>query len=1194
MRERINRLAKGIIDMETPALTIWPERMEEEIPADEVTRKDFFVTSGNGLHIKGLVYSSNLRVRALTGSFGGFRNRITYEIDGNKLEYGDQIEGSFYLVTNGGEKEIPYSFRVQNSASGKTLDRLKKVSDFGDMAREDFDMAMRIFEYRDFTRVPFMQDLHIRAVYDSLIGHGDRYGQLEQFLIAMDQKEPVRLELEGSRSREYQALDGVVEDQVVIRKHGWGYLPITVRIEGNFIQTMKKTIAPEDFEDDICHFSYRISPDGLHGGRNFGRLIFESAYEQLVVEAEASSILAVRREEEKKHASGLDVLAGYFKLRLDYESLCGEKKGERRSLKCRMLEELDQVRLVYGPSMELSLAGAELYELTGRREEAMACLKECKEQVLEQRSRYPSYYCLFQYVLLKLQPDREREESLKRLISRYVEEGSADYLMFVLYGRCWEEVWEENPGEMLTRMKVLYSEGCRSPFLYQQALNLWNGSPQYLYGAGSFELQVLNYGIRKSAVSEELAVKAARLAAAGKREQELALRLLKQFYSQYPRTEILEAICSLMIRGDCRTKEDFVWYEKALGEQLSLTKLYEYFLYSLPEDYGKLLPKEVLLYFSYQTVLDEDTRAVLYANLVTYMDQEDPLYREYQKEISRFGTEQILKGRISRPLSRIYDAVIYEDMVDVAIAKVLPSILKSCRIETGEKRMRQVVVRYEELMEEHCFQMVDGVAYVPLYSGQSCILFQDEYGNRYGDISYTSTPVLNRPELEKRCFEVYPEHGMLLLEACREAAKRSFPDEKEILIMERTMMRLEIHPLYKGLLTGRIIDYCTRQAGSEKEEEPLRFLLDIDPELLNVDQRKELCDAMISRSYMKEAYGLLKRYYCKIEPENYLRICSRMILEQMYDQDDQLLNWGFLAFKKGYTDRVVLDYLCEHYNGTSRQMYQILAKAVGARVETYDMEERLLAQMMFSGKTDQIDRVFSLYMKRKKTSDLLVKAYFTLKSAQYFLYDVPADDEVFRYLESMVYRTAEKEKLSTIYLLALSRYYAGLERLDGERRTLCQKIVDILLADGMVFPYFKDLGRHVRIPEDIMDKAMIQYVGQKDSRVDLQIRILPQEKEFHGDSMKRVYQGIFVRQKVLFDGEKLEYRVYELKGEQKVLVTEGAVRGNRQVEEEKESRFHLLNEMSMCLNLKEEEGLKRAMESYVKKTAVIEHVFELI
>lgn len=183
-------------------------------------------------------------------------------------------------------------------------------------------------------------------------------GQLEQFLIAMDQKEPVRLELEGSRSREYQALDGVVEDQVVIRKHGWGYLPITVRIEGNFIQTMKRPLLRKILRMISVIFPTGISPDGLHGGRNFGRLIFESAYEQLVVEAEASSILAVRREEEKKHASGLDVLAGYFKLRLDYESLCGEKKGERRSLKRRMLEELDQVRLVYGPSMALSLAGA--------------------------------------------------------------------------------------------------------------------------------------------------------------------------------------------------------------------------------------------------------------------------------------------------------------------------------------------------------------------------------------------------------------------------------------------------------------------------------------------------------------------------------------------------------------------------------------------------------------------------------------------------------------------------------------------------------------------------------------------------------------------------------------------------------------------------------------------------------------------
>lgn len=1201
MRERINRLAKGIIDMKTPALTIWPERIEEEIPVEEVDKKDFFVTSGNGIPIKGLVYSSNLRVKALTGSFGGLRNHIAYEIDGRKLEYGDRIEGSFYLVTNGGEKEIPYSFRIQNSASGKKLDCLKKVGDFGAMARENFDMALRIFEYRDFTRAPFMQELSVRAVYDSLKGHGNRYGQLEQFLIAMGLKEPVHLEIEGLRSREYSGIRENVEDEIVIRRNGWGYLPISVQIEGNFIQTMKKTIEAEDFVDDVCRFSYQISPDILHGGKNLGRLVLETVYQRIDVKFKVSSALTVRQEIWKEEArkeqgpeSGLSGLADYLRLRLEFEGLRPEKRGDRRSLRRKMLEELEQVRLVHGSSMELSLASAELYEMTGRSEEALFCLNECRNRVFERRNQRPDYYCLYQYVLLKLQPDREKEAAFKRLVSRYMDEGNSSYLMFALYIRCWKDELQENPGEMMTRMKVLYGEGCRSPFLYQQALKIWNESLTLLYSAGAFEVQVLNFGIRKSAVSEELAVKLAKLVAAGKRESRLALKLLRQLYEKYRRTEILETVCSLMIRSDCRGPEDFVWYEQALHEQVSMTKLYEYFLYSLPDDYQKLLPKEILLYFSYHTVLDEDSMAVLYANIVQYMREDDSLYQEYQKDIGKFGTEQILKGRINGRLALIYNAIVYEDMVDVAIAKVLPSILKACCIRVEDTRMRQVVIHYEELTEECCFPIVRGVAYLPVYSKKSCILFQDEYGNRYSNISYSSAQVMDRPELEERCFEIYPEHGMLLLEACREAAEKQTPDEKGLRIMERTLLRLAIHPLYKGILTGKILDYCSKQTGNEKVEEPLRFLLEIDPELLAPSQRKDLCDAMVRRGYMKEAYVLLRKYYCQMEPDNYLRLCNRMIIEQMYDQNELLLNWAFFAFGRGYTNQIVLDYLCEHYNGTSRQMYQILVKAVGARVETYDMEERLLAQMMFSGKTDQIDRVFSLYMKRKKTSDLLVKAYFTVKSAQYFLYEVPADDEVFQYLERMVARTAEKEKLATIYLLALSRYYAGLEKLDAERTELCQKIVDILLADGVVFLYFQELGRHIRIPEDIMDKAMIQYVGQKDSRVELQIRILPQEKQFHTDTIKRVYQGIFVRQKVLFDGEKMEYRIYELKGDQKLLVKEGTVSGKRRTEEEKESRFYLLNEMSMCLSLKEEDGLKRAMEAYVKKTAVIENLFELM
>ena len=185
MRERINRLAKGIIDMDVPQLTVQPLIIEEEIKTGERVRGDLAVVSQNDIHGKGLVYSSNPRVKIINSSFGGIHSRIGYEVNSRYLEYGDVIEGTFYLVTNGGEKEVPYSFRVEAGNSGKILSQLKESKDFAALARRDYDLALRVFEFRDFTEAPFMKDLHIRAVYDGLHGQGSRFGQLEQFFIAL-------------------------------------------------------------------------------------------------------------------------------------------------------------------------------------------------------------------------------------------------------------------------------------------------------------------------------------------------------------------------------------------------------------------------------------------------------------------------------------------------------------------------------------------------------------------------------------------------------------------------------------------------------------------------------------------------------------------------------------------------------------------------------------------------------------------------------------------------------------------------------------------------------------------------------------------------------------------------------------------------------------------------------------------------
>lgn len=88
-------------------------------------------------------------------------------------------------------------------------------------------------------------------------------------------------------------------------------------------------------------------------------------------------------------------------------------------------------------------------------------------------------------------------------------------------------------------------------------------------------------------------------------------------------------------------------------------------------------------------------------------------------------------------------------------------------------------------------------------------------------------------------------------------------------------------------------------------------------------------------------------------------------------------------------------------------------------------------------------------------------------------------------------------------------------------------MMDILSARGMVFAWYKDLAKYVDMPGEVMDKEIIEYHGRPDGRPILKIRILPDEEEFHEEEMNMVYKGIYVRQKLLFDGEIMEYEIWE-------------------------------------------------------------------
>ena len=963
MRERINRLARGIVDAELPKLFLSPVKVEETLGSDTIYKRELYLSSENNLSIKGLAYSTHSRVRIASRSFGGLRNHIVYEVDTSWCENGDVIRGTINLVTNGGELEVPFLFCVETTASIRVLSTLHTVEDFVDLAQKDMDLALRLMEYKDFTDAPFLQDLRVRAVFDGIRGHGNRQNALEEFFLGLGVKEPVGLTLSAS-SKTYDNPKKQVSDRIVLQKNGWGYVYLEVKADGEFIELSQKTVTQADFTDDRFDLAFKIHPERLHRGKNLGAIRFLTVHGETVVRITATAGNepgAAARDREITRSS----IARYLTLREEYES----GKNDPAKVLTKLQRELDAIRGACGSSLLHSLFQAETYLDAGRPDQAALCLDSCRDQIAAEEERTGTLYCFYQYLQYRVNPDETRRDAVLRLLRKKLDKRKGRFYLQLLLLKMEPELFEEGP-TLFDSFKTQYRNGCHSPFLYIEACRLLEKDPALLVNMEPFEIHALYYGVTHGMIGEALALRAASLASGAKFFHRLYYRLLAALYEKYPEKEILTAVCCLLIKGNMRTDACFPWYEKGIKEEISLTRIYEYYLYSLPASYDQMLPKQVLLYFSYEhSHMDRRSRSVLYANVLTYLKPGDRLYKAYEREMEKFAMEQLFEGRIDRFLAVIYRHMIYRDIIDAQVARVLPGILRSNRICCQDTSLKYVVGGSALLEGEDAYPLNDGTAYVPLYFDDCVLMFQDVYGNRYMDIPYTKEPVLEERELEERCFEMLPDHPMLKMRACLGIMEKEEIDGDGIRVLQDALDSLPVKELYQQKMLTRIIAYYNDQARNGEEamnEEGGAYLLRLDKKRLSRTERVGICETLISQDLYKEAYGMIREFGEEgLRIKRLLKLCTKLISQNLAEADDLLLHMARRIFLSGKGDGVILDYLCRYFNGANSDMYRILVQAVREHTETYDMEERLLAQLLFTGSDKHLDTVFDLYAGRK-------------------------------------------------------------------------------------------------------------------------------------------------------------------------------------------------------------------------------------
>ena len=660
-------------------------------------------------------------------------------------------------------------------------------------------------------------------------------------------------------------------------------------------------------------------------------------------------------------------------------------------------------------------------------------------------------------------------------------------------------------------------------------------------------------------------------------------------------TEEEEAELSRLIRTGDTSDYAFRKLSDAVNKGLSINGLYESYVRAFPVDYDEKMPDAVYIYFSYETDADHGILKKLYRNILLHNERDSEYYMRYERAMSRFATGNALKRMMDDELAVIYDRMIYPDMIDVRAAEIFPDIFKCRRIEIKSGTADYLTVAYEGLNTVMRSDIVSGICFVPVYFNDAKLRFYSfdtENGAQEvtDSISYDSRAVFDRPDIIRRCFELAPKHEMLLLSAAREIAARGLSSEEETAVVRRAFTELHISRRLRRSLIDKLCDY-----GS-----PSLWLNDL---ITDDDYRGDagrrlfavLCTAQ--GSDLSKAYKLIE--HCgadKLDIRDIAGVVSQIIANGTAPADENGTSPYFVSLAKyvfdcGAADKTIEQFLSEEYEGGSESMYVLMLTLMKHRVSIANLPEKILTVKLFAGNREHIDETFDIYINKSEYNDLLIRAYLTSRCADAFLYEAEVGDIMYEALRSYTKSAAEPLDLPLIYRLALTSYYADVEKLDEEETELLRRLSDDLIAMGLVFRYTKKLRKKIHIPEDICSRYYVQFNAQGDERPKLLTRILPDNTEYRVTDMQRVYRNIYIMSTVLFKGDELQYIIYNSEHDENAAA-EGII-SVRKYHRQRDAVFASLDTMTRALEDRDIGLLKETMLEYAERTETIKLLFDL-
>ena len=1171
MKKRIEQLLNGKFIYEQPELLFSQEEISVTLKAGETTKDELYFGTDDNRRISGFVTSSDRRLVPGFDRFSGTTVRMPYGVDAEGMKPGESFAGWLCFTTSIGEYRLPFKVTVQTEEVKSSGRKVTSMEEFIRIAKEDFHEAYRLFTERHFSLILKEQSEKLRSLYEGMSQQPVTYQHLEEFLITAGAKDKVTLDLNREEANFYEVSESI-QESFYIHRSGWGHLRADIEVNGDFLETGKHVVTEEDFIGSTCEVEYVIHKEKLGKGNQYGEIIVRTPYQKLVYH-----VLASRRN---GSSVNLDLLEKQYRVSMLREYLtfaCGKTGFQTWAAEAHeKLDKMGESGLKYP---EYQLLEAYIFHLEGEDQKAEDILvryqnKSFNHNELEQAGLY-LYLCTLTGLY------RDEEQALRKIQNFQMQKEDS----YILLKLVFEMDQTLSPSRKIFLMEELFERGCTSPFLYLEAWNSICRDMSLLHRMNRFWAQVFLFAGKENMLTEELVMRLAYLSGYEKSFNESLYRAMVLGCEAFPSDDTVEAICKYIMKGNPRKAEYFRWFSAAVDQGIRITRLYEYYVETLDTSYRRVLPKPLLMYFTYNNNnLGDSKRAYLYACIIARKEQDPQTYESYRDSMRDFAMRKLREGRMNENYAAVYQEFMREP-ANTEEAQVIASRMFTYRLYTDDPKVRSVIIRHRQMKQEEIYPCVHGIAYPRIYTEDAAVIFQDEKQRRYAStVDYNMTPLFDDREMVPTVLEKGADEAGVLLYYCQ----TQDICRTNLGIFQKLVLSSAFTGEYRDAVRKRILEYYRDHVQGEDLDACLEMM---DYREYAMVDKKILLEILIQRGLFPQAMSVVEAFgFEGVEECELLKLASRMIIRCDCTEDEELIALSSHVYRNGIYDEVILQYLMKFRFGPVEELLDIWKSACGFEMDTYSLEERILSLLMFTADyREEGEKILKSYISHSG-KEQVIGAYLTQMAYGMFVKGMPETPCLREYLKICKRKEWPTDRICDLELLKiLSEEKAS----DEEELALEEEILASCVKDDMVFEFFHDLDQRILRPYQLDDKTFVEYHASPETSVTLYYLLdtgLGNMPEYKSEPLRNVYEGIFTKTFTLFYGETLHY-YFQTEDENGVHRTEEKMLTMNLTDDRASSKYQLINQILCARKLEKDPEVKEKLSQYLRQEQYVNEMF---